>query len=188
LFGREKRVVIRAQEAFMTNVSTGTAGSLSHFGRAVVPMLALILGFGSGCAGPQKAVDKKIVQGTVGKKYSDLMSGSGVRVDFGPLLASDVLKDGATLHVHLQEYESARSTTLGIWGDVEYSYRLFGFKVKDDLVQDWAYALFTPQDRASVLFGFEYGYDHDAMVARLKKDYPTVIKTSSEQTVATWKS
>lgn len=168
----------------MTFISTST----SRFRHALAPMF--LLAFALGCAGPQKAVDKKIVQGTVGQRYSELMSRSGVKIraDFGPSLASESLKDGSTLHVHVQQYESGRSTTLGIWGDVEYSYRLFGFKVKDDLVQDWAYALFTPEQRASVLFGFEYGYDHDAVLARLKSDYGNVIKTSSDQPVAIWKS
>jgi len=177
----------RVKGASMT--FTPTVTSSARFGNPLLPVL-VFLSLCLGCAGPQKAVDKKIITGTVGQKYSELMSRSGVKIraDFGPLLASESLKDGSTLHVHVQEYESGRSTTLGIWGDVEYSYRLFGFKVKDDLVQDWAYALFTPQEKASLLFGIEYGYDHDAMLARLKKDDGTLLKTSSDQPVATWKS
>jgi hypothetical protein len=64
---------------------------------------------------------------------------------------------------------------------------LFGFKVKDDLVQDWAYGLYTPKEKASVLFGFKYGYDHPAMLERIKKDYANLIKTSSEENIAIWK-
>jgi hypothetical protein len=154
---------------------------------ALIPLFALIMT--NGCAGPQKAADTQLIKGTVGKQYSDLMSRSGlkVRVDYGSMLASETLADGSTFYLHVQEYESASSSTMGIWGEAEYSYRLFGFKVKDDLVQDWAYGLFTPKEKASVLFGFKYGYDHPAMLERIKKDYANLIKTSSEESIAIWK-
>jgi hypothetical protein len=156
-------------------------------GRGIVSAFALALIVG--CAGPQKAIDQHFAKQAVGQKYSDLTSRSGlkVRVDYGKVLASETLGDGSTLYVHVTEYESASSSTLGIWGDREYSYRITGFKVKDDGVQDWAYGLFTPQNKASTLFGIEYGYDHDAAMAGIKKDYPNLIKTSSEQPLAAWR-
>jgi hypothetical protein len=155
--------------------------------------VALVSVFGSffatGCAGPQKALDQHFAKEAVGQKYSDLISTSGlkVRVDFGKVVASEPLSEGATLYVHVKEFESESSTWLGIWGSREYSYKVTGFKVKDDVVQNWAYGLFTPQNKASLLFGFEYGYDHDAAVAGIKKDYPNILKTSTEESITTWK-
>jgi len=154
----------------------------------VASLSALMFFLGLGCAGPQKAIDKHFAQGAVGQKYSELTSRSGlkVRVDYGKVVASQPLPAGATLYVHVQEYESANSTTLGIFGSREYSYKVTGFKVKDDVVTDWAYGLFTPPKEASVLFGFEYGYDHDAVMAGIKKDYPSLMKTSTEEPLAAW--
>ena len=152
--------------------------------------ISVVLFFlGLGCAGPQKAIDKHFAKNAVGQKYSDLISRSGfkVRVDYGKVLASEPLGDGSTLYVHVQEYESASSTTLGMFGSREYSYRLTGFKVKNDVVEDWAYGLFTPPKKASVLFGFEYGYDHDAAFESIKKTYPDIMKTSSETSTAVWR-
>jgi hypothetical protein len=163
------------------------ASMKTHAQVALVTVLASF--FASGCAGPQKAVDQHFAKGAVGQKYSDLISTSGlkVRVDFGKAAASEPLGEGATLYVHVKEFESSSSTWLGIWGSREYSYKVTGFKVKDDVVQDWAYGLFSPQNKASLLFGFEYGYDHDAAVAGIKKDYPNIMKTSTEETIAAWK-
>ena len=145
--------------------------------------------FAFGCAGTQKALDKHFAKEAVGQKYSELTSTSGfkVRVDFGKAMVSEPLGDDATLYLHVKEYESESSTTMGIWGSRTYSYRITGFKVKDDLVQDWAYGLYTPQEKASLIFGFEYGYDHDAAMAGIKKDYPNLIKTSTDEPVAVWK-
>ena len=157
---------------------------------AHVAMVLVFVSFlAMGCAGPQKALDQHFAKGAVGQKYSELISTSGlkVRVDFGKAEASEPLSEGATLYVHVKEYESESSTWLGIWGSREYSYKVTGFKVKDDVVQNWAYGLFTPQNKASLLFGFEYGYDHDAAVASIKKDYPSILKTSTEETIAAWK-
>jgi hypothetical protein len=55
------------------------------------------------------------------------------------------------------------------------------------VVEDWAYGLFTPPKKASVLFGFEYGYDHDAAFESIKKTYPDIMKTSSETSTAVWR-
>lgn len=159
----------------------------THVHAALVSVLTSVLFLG--CAGPQKAIDQHMAKGAVGQKYSDLTSTSGlkVRVDFGKSVASEPLSDGATLYVHVKEYESASESTMGIWGSREYSYKVTGFKVKDDVVQDWAYGLFTPPNKASLLFGFEYGYDHDAAVSGIKKDYPNIMKTSTEEPIAVWK-
>jgi hypothetical protein len=109
-------------------------------------------------------------------------------VDFGKAVASEPLSQGSALYVHVNEYESESSTWLGIWGSREYSYRVTGFKVKDDVVQDWAYGLYKPQNKASLLFGFEYGYDHAAAVAGIQNGYPNILKTSTEQPIAVWKN
>jgi hypothetical protein len=148
-----------------------------------------ILALAVGCASPQKAYDTSITKAQVGKKYSELINPSGfkVRPTFGPELASDGLAGGSKLYVHVQEYESASESTLGIWGKTEYSYRITGFKVKDDVIEDWAYGLYTPNEKAKVLFGIEYGYDHPAMLEKLKKDYPTLVKTSAGGEVTGWK-
>ncbi len=158
-------------------------------GTRVGIVAAFTLALTVGCAGPQKAMDQHFAKEAVGQKYSDLTSRSGlkVRVDYGKVLATEKLDDASTLYVHAREYESASSSTLGLWGSREYSYSITAFKVKDDVVQDWAYGLFTPQKQASTIFGIEYGYDHDAAMAGIKKDYPGLIKTSSEQTLAAWK-
>lgn len=152
-------------------------------------ILAVTSFFALGCAGPQKAMDMHFAKGAVGQKYSDLISRSGVklRVDFGNAVASEPLSGGAVLYVHVLEFESSSSTTLGIWGSREYSYKVTGFRVKDDVVQDWAYGLFTPQEKASLLFGFEYGYDHNAAFASVSQSYPAIMKTSSEGNIASWK-
>lgn len=76
---------------------------------------------------------------------------------------------------------------MGLWGKTEYSYRITAFRVKQDLIEDWAYGLFTPTERAKVFLGFEYGYDHPAMIDRLKRDYPMLIKTSAGADVTAWK-
>jgi hypothetical protein len=165
------------------------AGWTMTYGTRSGIVAAFALALAVGCAGPQKAIDQHFAKEAVGQKYSDLTSTSGlkVRVDFGKVVASETLSDSSTLYVHVKEYESASSSTLGIWGDREYSYRITGFKVKDDVVQDWAYGLFTPNNKASTLFGIEYGYDHDAAMAGVKKDYPNLVKTSSEQSLAVWR-
>lgn len=145
-----------------------------------VASVSVLMSFlGLGCAGPQKAIDKHFAKAAVGQKYSELTR-------FGKAAVSQPLPAGATLYVHIEEYESANSTTLGIWGSREYSYKVTGFKVKDDVVADWAYGLFTPPKEASVLFGFEYGYDHNAAIAGIKNDYPNIMKTSTEEPVAVW--
>jgi hypothetical protein len=151
-------------------------------------ILSLLI-FVVGCSSAQKAYDTSIAKAQMGKKYSELINPSGfkVRPDFGPPLATHALGDGSTVQVHVQEYESGSETTLGIWGKTEYSYRMTGFKVKDDLIEDWAYGLFTPTEKAKVFLGFEYGYDHPAMIERLKNDYPTLIRTSSGGTLGAWK-
>jgi hypothetical protein len=150
---------------------------------------AFALALTAGCAGPQKAMDQHFAKQAVGQPYSDLTSRSGlkVRVDYGKVLASETLGDDSTLYVHVREYESASSSWAGLWGSREYSYSITAFKVKDDVVQDWGYGLFTAPNQASTLFGFEYGYDHDAAMAGIKRDYPTLVKTSSEQPLAAWR-
>lgn len=141
------------------------------------------------CSGPQKAVDKMIIKGSVGRKYSEMMSRSGfkIRNDYGKLLVSERLSDNTLLHIHVCPYESSSSTWFGLFGSVNYSYKVNGFKVKDDVVQDWAYALYAPEEHASHIFGIEYGYDKKAIIARIRNDYPNLMKTSTDELVAVWK-
>ena len=141
------------------------------------------------CSAPQKAVDKAIIKGSVGQKYSEMMSRTGfkIRADYGKLLVTEKLPDNTLLHIHVQEYESGSHTWLGLFGEVEYSYKVNGFKVKDDVVQDWAYGLYTPEERASHIIGIEYGYNSKSIKERIKKEYPNLIKTSSDELVAVWK-
>jgi hypothetical protein len=143
-----------------------------------------------GCSGTQQKVDQHFIKGTVGQKYSELMSRKGlkVRVDYGELAVSEPLADGSTFHLHVYEYESGSSDNFGLWGKVTYSYKLNGFKVKDDVVQDWAYGLYTPPEKATTLFStFEFGYGHKAILARIKKEYPDLVKTSTDGPMVAWR-
>ena len=151
---------------------------------------ALALAAFIGCSGAQKKVDQHFIKGTVGQKYSELMSRKGLkmRIDYGELAATEQLPDGSAFHLHVHEYESGSSDNFGLWGKVTYSYRLNGFKVKDDVVQDWAYGLYTPPERATTLFStFEFGYKHKAILARIKQEYPGLIKTSTDGQFVAWR-
>jgi hypothetical protein len=155
--------------------------------RFLLPITALLMWIG--CSGAQKAVDTHFIKKTVGQKYSDLMSREGfkLRVDYGELAVTEKLADNSTFYLHVEEYESGSTTWLGVWGKVKYSYKLNAFKVKDDIVQDWAYGLYTPEERAKHVFGFEFGYKHEAILERVKSEYPNLIKTSTDEKIVAWK-
>jgi hypothetical protein len=156
--------------------------------RLFLPLLALLAW--TGCSGTQQKIDQHFIKGTVGQKYSELMSRSGlkVRVDYGKLAVTEPLPDGSTLHLHVFEYESGSTEYFGLWGKVSYSYKLNGFKVKDDIVKDWAYGLYTPEEKATSLFSaFEFGYKHKAILERIKQRYPDLIKTSSNEQIVAWR-
>ncbi len=145
-------------------------------------------GFLMACAGPQKAIDRQLIKGSIGQKYSDMTEGKSfkLRNDYGDRLLSDSLPDGSVFHVHVFDYESGSSTWFGTFGTVTYSYKVSGFKVKDDVVQDWAYALVTPEKKANTILGFEWGRKRSAVLDGIRRDYPDLMKTSSEQNVAVW--
>ena len=138
------------------------------------------------CAGTQKAVDRQLIKGSVGKKYSEMTGGTGfaLRTDYGPQLLADTLADGSVFHVHVFDYESSSSVWFGTFGSVEYSYRISGFKVKNDVIQDWAYALFTPEHKAHTILGIEWGQKKDNVLEGIARDYPALMKTSTDQQVA----
>lgn len=143
-----------------------------------------------GCSGTQQKIDQHFIKGTVGQKYSEIMSRKGfkLRVDYGELAVTEPLADGSSFYLHVQEYESGSTNNFGLWGKVTYSYKLNGFKVKDDVVQDWAYGLYTPPERATTLFSsFEFGYKHKAILARIKQEYPGLIKTSTDGQFVAWR-
>ena len=73
-----------------------------------------------GCSGPQKKIDQHFIKGTVGQKYSELMSRKGLklRVDYGELAVTEQLADGSSFYLHVHEYESGSSDNFGLWGKV----------------------------------------------------------------------
>lgn len=147
----------------------------------------------TGCAGIQElaeSVDKKLLDGAVGKKYSDVTGETGglaIRVDYGAILTSQELSDGSVLYIHVFDYESSRSSIMGIFGDVEHSYKINGFRVKDGIVKDWAYGFFAPGTEYTHIFGFVLGYDANAMLEKIKNEYESLIKTSNGRQVSAWK-
>ena len=147
----------------------------------------------TGCAAVQElaeTVDKKIVAGTVEKKYSDVTgetSGLVFRGHYGPKLTSQELPDGSVLYIHVFDFESSRSSIMGIFGDVEHSYKIFGFKVKDGIVNDWAYGFFAPGTEYTHIFGIVLGYDANAVLEKIKNEYGSLIKTSNGGNVSSWR-
>lgn len=161
---------------------------LARVSRFLIPVFALTLWVG--CAGVQKSIDTALIKGTVGKKYSETLNPKGfkIRTDYGKELATETLSDGSTFHLHVHEYESGSSSWGGVWGRQSYSYKLNGFKVKDDVITDWAYGLYTPPEKAKVLFSsFEFGFNHKAMFERIKKEYPDLVKTSTDGSYVAWR-
>ncbi|GEM_PF-5436717 len=159
-----------------------------RLGRYLFSLLAI--GSLLACAGgPQKALDRELIKGSVGKKYSEMVGGKGfaLRADYGPLLLADTLADGSVFNVHVSDYESSSSTWFGTFGSVQYSYRVSGFKVKNDLIQDWAYALVTPDHKAHTILGIEWGQKKEEALSDISRDYPALMKTSADQQVAVWK-
>ena len=147
----------------------------------------------TGCSAVQElaeTVDKKLIAGAVGKKYSDVTgetSGLTFRVDYGPILTSQKLSDGSVLYIHVFDFESSRSSIMGIFGDVEHSYKINGFKVKDGVVKDWAYGFFAPGTEYTHIFGFVLGYDANAVLEKIKNDYDGLIKTSTGRELSSWR-
>ena len=143
-------------------------------------------GFMMACSGPQKAIDRQLIKSSIGQKYSDMTEGKSfkLRNDYGDRLLSDSLPDGSVIHVHVYDFESGSSTWFGTFGTVQYSYKVSGFKVKDDVVQDWAYALVIPEKKANVILGFEWGRKRNAVLDGIRRDYPDLMKTSAEKNVA----
>jgi hypothetical protein len=140
----------------------------------------------SGCAGVQTAVDRSIAEGSMGQSYdADINSSEGTH-KFGEQVHEAKLDGGAKLYLHVDGYESSSSTFLGIWGDSEYSYKVFAFKVKGGKVEDWAYALHQPEEEYTHVFGITFGYDEEPIVEDIKKKYQTMLETSSEGTVKDW--
>ena len=139
-----------------------------------------------GCAGAQKAMDKKVLSGSIDKDYDkDIASKSGQHTYGQQVLEAD-LPSGEKLYLHVEGYESSKSTTLGIWGKSKYSYKVFAFKVTDNQVSDWAYALHQPDDKYSHVFGFTMGYKADPIIEDIKKNYRTMVETSEKGSVNDW--
>jgi hypothetical protein len=153
-----------------------------------LPLSLLAAAFLLACAGPQKAIDRQLIKGSIGQKYSDMTEGKSfkLRNEYGDRLLSDSLADGSVFHIHVYDYESASSTWFGTFGTVEYSYKISGFKVKDDVVQDWAYGLLTPEKKANTILGFEWGRKRSAVLDGIRRDYPVLMQTSAAQNVAIW--
>ena len=144
----------------------------------------------TGCAGVQEAIDIKLLEGVKGKKYAELTGGTSgfvLGVDYGPILTSQEMSDGSVLYIHVFDYESSKSSIMGIFGDVEHSYKIHGFKVKNGIVDDWAYGLFTPGTEYTHIFGFVLGYDANTVLEKIKNEYESLIKTSNGGQVSSWR-
>jgi len=149
-------------------------------------IISIVLIFGLiGCSAVQEAVDKKVLEGTVGEKYTDVIY--SVLASYGELLISSELADGSKLYIHVYDYESSRVSWLGLFGDVEHSYRIHGFKVKDEIVNDWAYGLYNPGTEYTHIFGFVLSYDASVVLDKIKNDYEELIKTSADKEISSWK-
>ena len=130
-----------------------------------------------------------VFQNEVGKKYTDITGETGglkLRVDYGQNLVSKELSDGSVLHIHVYDYESSRSGCLGLFGNVKHSYKIHGFKVKDNIVTDWAYGLYKPAKKFTHIFGFVLGYDSDEMLNEIKNEYANIVKTSTNEPISSW--
>ena len=152
-------------------------------------LLTTILVIG-GCAGFQKSIDKKIIKSAIGKKYNDVIGDTSwffARFHYGSLLTSEKLPDGSVLYVHVFDYESSRTTILGFFGDVEHSYRINGFKVKDSIIIDWVYGLYVPGNKYTHIFGFVLGYDANVILYKIKNEYESMIKTSTDEEISSWR-
>lgn len=151
-------------------------------------LIAVLLVFLAGCAGVAQSVDKKLIKGTIGKQYTDVTGEAGplFSLGYGGLLASEKLSDESILYIHVYDYESSRSSYFGIFGSVQHSYRINGFKVKDGLVTDWVYGLHSPDTEYTHLYGLVFSYDASSVLSMIKDNYKNLVKTSTGENVSSW--
>ncbi|MCH2110375.1 MAG: hypothetical protein MK135_13720 [Polyangiaceae bacterium] len=152
---------------------------------AALALLASLMTIG--CAGVQKSLDRKVLAGSLGEKYSEEIGSNKGSYTYGEQVHEEPLADGTTLHLHVKGYKSKQTSFLGIWGKSSYSYRVFAFKVTEqDRVLDWAYALYQPKKKYTHLFGFTLKYQEEPIVSDIVEQYESLAKTSSEASITTW--
>ena len=148
--------------------------------------LAILL---TGCSGIQESIDEKLAAETIGKSYQDIRQKKGllgVNSVYGEFLLEKDLKDGSKLYLHVHTYVASKSGFGGVAFN-NYKFRTWGFKVKDDIINDWAYGLYEPADADSteILF-FELGFDEEKWLKNIKDTYSSFMKTSKGDKIDVW--
>ena len=130
----------------------------------------------------------------IGEKYSDLTGntdGMKFRTDFGKLLTSTNLGDGSIFYIHVVELDGSKSNWFGLFGRLKRIYKINGFKVKNGIIDDWAYGVFRPKKKGWVFFSglktitIEF-YNSSPIFDKIKMDYENMIITSDGNNISSW--
>tara|TARA_B100000945_G_C20309196_1_gene561981 strand:- start:287 stop:751 length:465 start_codon:yes stop_codon:yes gene_type:complete len=144
----------------------------------------------------QTSIDKDNLKEIQGKKYDDIKLETSIlkneknpgepRPLYGYLMLEKDLNNGSKLYIH-SYYSRGVTSSMSILTTTKWNFSIFGFKVKDGLIQDWAYGLYQPDDAESKsIFFYEWGFDEKQWNEVIKKDYSNLIKTSDKNNISNW--
>ncbi|WP_068545140.1 hypothetical protein [Thalassotalea crassostreae] len=140
-----------------------------------------------GCSNtPQKAL-----QNEIGKSYNEITSARKnftIYFNYGELLTTQSYEDGSILYIHVSKSELSKSTYLGVYERVSYKYSIYAFKVKGDIIIDWAYGLYEPESSSSFInvFALEIETSNNQPYLFIENNYRQLLKTSDGSSIDSW--